>query len=157
MSLEQPAVGSRPGGRRTLAIAIAVIAGVAAWCILHARAPVTAKRAPAVEATTEPPPIIERCEQSTAPARPTPGPDVWNLLAECLKQPAAERWPTGVTVDDVRRVVLVEHDPAWFDPALGSRGGWYLPMSGEGEPDFPSGFYIGVPLDGSSCTGMLAN
>jgi hypothetical protein len=37
-------------------------------------------------------------------------------------------------------------------------GVWWLPLSGEGDPQMPSGIYIGVPTDETSrCRGSIVN
>lgn len=84
------------------------------------------------------------------PAPPTPGPEVYAALADCLRN-----WPeTHVTVDDIRRFVEVEHDPTWREEP----GTWWLPLSGEGQPDYPSGLYAAItPAGPSVCQYAIVN
>ncbi len=84
---------------------------------------------------------------------PSPRATMWPALERCL----AEQIDTGagrprVTVADVRRWVEVERDPMWLEGNV-----WWVPMSGEGEPQMPSGYYVGVPMDDSPCRGAIMN
>lgn len=127
---------------------IAVAAGIVG-ALLTA---LVARRSQSVPVAVPSQPI--RCEPaaepSPPPAPPTPGPDVYAALAECLRN-----WPeTHVTVDDVRRFVEVEHDPTWFE----APGTWWLPLSGEGEANYPSGIYATItPAGPSVCQYAIVN
>lgn len=84
------------------------------------------------------------------PPKPTPGPDVWPRLEACLRTTG---WvQRNVTVEDVRRYVEVEHDPVWLEG-----DSWWLPLSGEGEQNYPSGLYIAVSMHTTACGGAIVN
>jgi hypothetical protein len=103
-----------------------------------------------------PEPVEPICVLEAEPAEPPPpnlpGPDVYALLDSCLRNARHPWGDVRVDVSQVRYWVEVEHDPAWFES-----GSWWLPLSGEGEADSPSGIYISVPLSGASCGGALVN
>jgi hypothetical protein len=88
------------------------------------------------------------------PPKPTPSDDTYVDLAACLENWNANRQVgmRAVSVDDVRYWVEVEHDPVWLEG-----GSWWLPMSGEGEANYPSGLYISVPQHGTVCGGAIVN
>jgi hypothetical protein len=103
------------------------------------------------------PPLYTCREPVATPSPPEPPPSpratMWPALERCL----AEQADTGagrprVTVADVRRWVEVEHDPMWLEGNV-----WWVPMSGEGEAQMPSGYYVGVPMDDSPCRGAIMN
>ena len=130
------------------------VIAVAAYCSWrHPEPPVPAvvvcAEAPA-PSTPEPVPVP--IVVPVDPPKPTPGPDVYARLAQCLMATETLSWFGNVSVDDVRRYVEVEHDPAWREGTS-----WWLPLSGEGEPGTPSGRYISVPDDGSKCGGAIMN
>jgi hypothetical protein len=141
--------------RRALMVVLLVAAAAAlAWC----RSPFREARPKPPAASSEPaPPEAPASSVSPLsfprlrPERPLPEPDVWRLLDACLRSPT-RWWTATVTVEDVRRYVEVEHDPVWLEA-----NAWWLPLSGEGDPDYPSGLYISVPLDGSACGGAIVN
>jgi hypothetical protein len=107
------------------------------------------------EAPDVPPPRAFQITPVVAPvAKPMPGPDVWAKLEVCLKD-LDKVWGekmAPITVAQVRHWVEVEKDPVWFE-----KGFWWLPLSGEGEPSFPSGIYISVPLHSTTCGGAIIN
>lgn len=88
------------------------------------------------------------------PPKPVPGGDAWSALETCLRQdPFASSSRPPVTVAHVRHWVEVEHDPVWFE-----KGQWWFPLSGEGDPQMPSGLYVAVPLEASApCSGAIVN
>jgi hypothetical protein len=88
---------------------------------------------------------------SVADDKPMPGAEIWPLLEQCLKA-RGRWWGADITVDQVRHWVLVERDPVWRE-----NGAWWLPLSGEGDPQMPSGIYISVPVDGTPCGGAIVN
>jgi len=112
---------------------------------------------------TQPPPTVVEVENTCVyelppePPRPpklVPPSDAWSQLERCLREdPYASQARPPVTVADVRRWVEVEHDPVWFDT-----GRWWFPLSGEGDPQMPSGLYVSVPLEASApCGGAIVN
>lgn len=105
-----------------------------------------------------PDPVELTCIETEAPYEPAvtplPGPDVYALLDACLRTGHHPWGDLHVDVSQVRYWVEVEHDPAWFEPGNAS---WWLPLSGEGEAQSPSGPYISVPISGASCGGALVN
>jgi hypothetical protein len=84
---------------------------------------------------------------------PKPAPDIYAKLEKCLQE-LKPLWGTDitVTVDEIRYWVEIERDPMWLE-----NGSWWLPLSGEGQPDFPSGIYISVPIHGGACGGAIVN
>lgn len=88
------------------------------------------------------------------PPKPTAIPEVWTALERCLREnPFGSNYREPPTVADVRRWVEVERDPVWLEDGI-----WWLPLSGEGNPQMPSGIYIGVPLDETArCRGSIVN
>jgi hypothetical protein len=86
------------------------------------------------------------------PEKPMPGDDVYTRLQACFDKPQQFVKDMHVTVAQVRYWVEVEHDPVWRE-----NGAWWLPLSGEGEPTFPSGIYISVPDIGPTCGGAIVN
>ena len=124
-------------------VAMAVL--IAAGLLLYRRHHVAHVQAP------PPPPEEPECVLRAEPARPVPGPDIYQLLDKCLR--AHQPWHDAhVTVDQIRTYVEIEHDPVWLED-----GAWWMPMSGEGKAQAPSGLYISVPLDGSPCGGAIIN
>jgi hypothetical protein len=98
--------------------------------------------------------------------RPAPTVDGYRDLAACLQR-RNDQADQGavirgghVTVDQVRTWVEIDGDPAWPESdGAGSR--WWFPLSGEGEPDYPSGAYVIVGHDAPSglliCGGAIVN
>jgi hypothetical protein len=88
------------------------------------------------------------------PPVPAIDPAVWDNLERCLAaEPVGPPHRPAVTVADIRHWIEVERDPAWLEA-----GAWWLPMSGEGQPGFPSGYYRAVPVDGAApCRGAIVN
>ena len=78
--------------------------------------------------------------------------EAWDLLERCLRaHPEGPPHRAAITPAEIR-AWMAEGDPAWFD-----RDAWWFPLSGEGDRDMPSGYYIIVPLDGSACGGAIVN
>jgi len=107
------------------------------------------------------PPLVEpeiTCVEPMMPTEPPaptlPGPDIYALLDACLRTGHHPWTDMHVEVSLVRYWVEVEHDPAWFETSSAS---WWLPLSGEGEAQSPSGVYISVPVSGAACGGALVN
>lgn len=87
------------------------------------------------------------------PSKAKPGPETWTALERCLADGVNFGSPNmaRVTVAQVRGWIA-EGDPVWLES-----GRWWLPLSGEGLRDMPSGLYISVPLDGAPCGGAIVN
>jgi hypothetical protein len=141
----------RLAARRRLAFLVPIVLGIVVAAVLwragerHStpQSPVTLSERTRVEG---PEPVVET---TVEPAPPAPD---WQGLERCLRQDVYAR-ERGITVADVRRWVEVEHDPVWLD-----RGLWWFPLSGEGDPQMPSGLYVGVPLaDTAPCAGAIMN
>jgi len=138
----------RPGRRRALVVLI-VAAGVAAAVHLHHRAPTPAPDADVAKPQQAAPEQLAVSLPAVAPpARPDP--IDWAGAARCRAQPDFAR--AHATLDQVRHWVEVDHLRAWKEA-----GAWWLPLSGEGSPQFPSGFYMIVPPDGGPCGAAIVN
>jgi hypothetical protein len=136
----------RPGRRRALVVLVAAAGAAAAIHHDRARPP-----APALDAGVEKPQAAAPAPAAvTEPAPPSPDAGVWRRLARCLGPPDQARG--HVTADQVRRWVEIDHLPAWTEGAS-----WWLPMSGEGTPRFPSGLYAIVPADDAPCGVAIVN
>jgi hypothetical protein len=142
---------ARASLRRRLAILLPLVVGAVVGAVLW--------RAGAHGRTPPPPPGPNVCvypAEPTIPPRPEPpAPSPrWDGLERCLREdPFASAARPPVTVADVRRWVEVEHDPVWL-----SEGYWWFPLSGEGDPQMPSGLYVAVPLEASApCRGAIVN
>lgn len=126
-----------------LPLAVGLAVGVALWS--------AGERGGAARSSA--PPALNVCAYPAEPAPPpAPRTDAWAGLERCLHQDAYAL-AAHVTVADVSRWVLVEGDRIWFHEDR-----WWFPLSGEGDPQVPSGAYVGVPLDVSApCAGAIIN
>src|SRR5262245_38851790 len=129
-------VASSVPRRRRLALLVIPVLVLLASSRLHPRTSLAVSPAPL------PAPV---CEAEPAPRGP--GPDVWAALERCLRAS-----PYDVTAEQVRRWVEVDHEPAWE-----ILGAWELPLSDEGEPDFPSGMYVLLHPADPQCSYSLVN
>lgn len=144
MSLGTPAVPAPSRIRRRWLVLVAVVAAaVAALAVEGGREDAAAPPPP-------PPVCVMEAEPAPAPppARPVPGAEAWADLERCLaKQRVGPGYPPRVTLAQVRGWVA-EGDPVWL-----AEGDWWFPMSGEGEAQMPSGYYLAAP----SCGGAIVN
>lgn len=127
-----------------LPLALGLVVGAVLWRADERR------RTPQVPGPT----VVEHvCTYEPAP-EPTRQELPWDGLERCLREaPFASATWQPPTVADVRRWVEVEHDPVWNE-----NGTWWFPLSGEGDPQMPSGLYVGVPPDGTRpCPGSIVN
>lgn len=157
MTLGPVATPVRAITRRRLAILLPLAVGLVVGGILW-RAGDHGPAAPPPELA-----VVEQvCAYPPAPAltpqpaveKPMPSPDAWAGLERCIAEvTAGSSYRPAVTVADVRRWVEVEGDPVW------SEGGvWWFPLSGEGIPAMPSGFYVGVPPSAElACVAAIMN
>lgn len=130
--------------------AVAAAGGALGWRALQPR-PEPAPEPP-VLCSIRPyePPAPEPPEQP----EPSPGPAAWTALERCLAEGVNFGSPNmaPVTVAQIRGWIA-EGDPVWFE-----QDRWWLPLSGEGQRDMPSGLYISVPLDETApCGGAIIN
>lgn len=131
---------------------LGIVAAVTVW---------DARRPPARAVAPDDPPILCALPDGGPPAPPEapgpspaqPGPDTWTALETCLARGVnfGRPGPAPVTVTQIRGWIA-EGDPVWFEG-----GRWWLPMSGEGMRDMPSGLYVSVPVDGGACGGAIVN
>ena len=135
----------RLAARRRLAFLLPLVIGLVVGAVLW-----RAGERPRTPHPAPPPPGPVVVETVVEPL-PPPAPD-WAGLERCLREDEYAR-ERGITVDDVRRWVEVEHDPVWLD-----RGLWWFPLSGEGDAQMPSGLYVGVPRSATTpCAGAIMN
>ncbi|MBZ0235700.1 MAG: hypothetical protein K8M05_25455 [Deltaproteobacteria bacterium] len=140
--------------RRRLAILLPLAVGLVVGAILWRAGD---RRCPA----PPPGPTVIEHHYAYEPAPPPPPPpmpsaDAWAGLERCLREdPHLASLRPPITVADVRHWVEVEHDPTWVEGGV-----WWLPMSGEGERQMPSGYYVGVPPAATAtapCGGAIIN
>ncbi|HUQ01578.1 MAG TPA: hypothetical protein VM261_03745 [Kofleriaceae bacterium] len=136
-----------------LPLAVGLVVGVVLWRAGEQRR--TARSpgpGPADNVCVYPPEPVAQA-RVTLPDPPAPA-AAWGGLERCLREdPFASASRPPVTVADVRRWVEVEHDPVWFH-----ENQWWFPLSGEGDPQMPSGLYVAVPLEASApCGGAIIN
>lgn len=156
MTLGNVSAPSWLASRRRLAMLVPLALGLVVGAVLWFAA--------ARNRTPQPPAVVEVEHSCTydIPPDPVPPPpplapprDAWSQLERCLREGpfSMEKGLRIVTVADVRHWVEVEHDPVWFEG-----GKWWLPLSGEGDPQMPSGLYLAVPLEASApCGGAIVN
>ena len=157
MTFERSATGPRI--RNVVIVLAFALTGVivARACRGHGASAPPPASAPAPAAPIEAPVTQTPAELrgSVADEKPLPGDDIWPLLERCMKD-KARWWRVEITVEQVRHWVLVERDPVWYEGPP-RHGAWWLPLSGEGEAQMPSGLYVSVPVDGAPCGGAIVN
>jgi len=146
--------------RRRLALLIPLLVGLVVGVVFwragerRRRAHPPAATAVVRECTFVPPPVVVDPEPPPPPPEPVLRPTFahWMALDRCLREePVGPPHRPAITREDVAGWIS-EGDRFWYDSGL-----WWFPMSGEGDAQMPSGYYLGVPDDGSRCHGAIMN